>query len=43
MPGMQMISKSEIDLILNNLKKLKSYYIKSPPLTQRNANETYLH
>lgn len=28
MPGMQGIGKREVHLILNNLKKLKSYYVR---------------
>jgi hypothetical protein len=29
MPGMMGIGKGEVNLILNNLRKLKSYYIRS--------------
>ena len=29
MPGMAGVGKGEVDLILSNLKKLKSYYIRS--------------
>ncbi len=28
MPGMQGIGKGEVNLVLNNLKKLKSYYVR---------------
>ena len=28
MPGMQGIGKGEVNLVLNNLKKLSSYYVK---------------
>ncbi len=28
MPGMQQVSKTQIKLVLENLKKLKSYYIR---------------
>lgn len=29
MPGMQTVGKTEIRLVLQNLKKLKSYYVRS--------------
>lgn len=31
MPGMQLVGKTEIRLVLQNLKKLKSYYVRSKP------------
>jgi hypothetical protein len=30
MPGMQTVGKTEIKLVLQNLKKLKSYYVRRP-------------
>lgn len=30
MPGMQQVGKREIELVLHNLKRLKSYYIRKP-------------
>jgi hypothetical protein len=30
MPGMQTVGKTEIRLVLQNLKKLKSYYVRKP-------------
>ena len=30
MPGMQSIGKTEIRLVLQNLKRLKSYYVRKP-------------
>lgn len=30
MPGMQSVGKTEIRLVLQNLKKLKSYYVRKP-------------
>ncbi len=30
MPGMQNVGKTEIRLVLQNLKKLKSYYVRKP-------------
>ena len=31
MPGMQTVGKTEIRLVLQNLKKIKSYYIRENP------------
>jgi hypothetical protein len=30
MPGMQNVGKTEIRLVLDNLKRLKGYYVRSP-------------